>query len=300
MSELVVVADRSSATNRSLAAAFRANGVTTRRLGGRQLQATRLLGWLDGTIFLGRADVSRKLDGVGETFWELHRLERDGHAVLNGSRALLYCHDKLRTARALERAGLPHPRTVLVRKCRPELPFDGPYVVKPRFGSWGRGVERCETLAELHACLRRCSRRRFFAHRGVLVQEYVAGDPVDLRLIVAAGHAIGAIQRVAADGEWRTNVSLGGARVPVEAPPEARELAVAAAAAVGGDLVGVDLLPVDGGYVVLELNGAVDFTDDYGDDVFVRAARLLVPPVIELPLPDAGTPQLVPVPVETS
>ncbi len=296
---LVIVADRSSATNRSLAAAFRANGVSVRRLGGRQLQAARLLGRLDGSLLLGRADVSRKLDGVGETFWELQRLEREGLPVLNGTRALLRCHDKLRTALALRRAGLPHPATVFLRDCRAVPPFDGPWVVKPRFGSWGRGVERCETLAELRASLRRCARRRSFARRGVLVQEYVDSPPIDLRVIVAGGHAIGAIQRVAAADEWRTNVSLGGTRVPVDAPLEACDLAVAAAAAVGGDLVGVDLLHVDGGYVVLELNGAVDFTDQYGDDVFVRVARLLVPPVIELPLPESPTGQLAPVPIDT-
>ena len=294
---VVIVADRSSATNRSLAAAFRANGVPVRRLGARQLQAARLLGRLDGSLLLGRADVSRKLDGVGETFWELQRLERDGLPVLNGSRALLRCHDKLRTALALRRAGLPHPETMLVRDCAAVPPFAGPYVVKPRYGSWGRGVERCDTLAELRAALKRCARRRSFAHRGVLVQQYVNSPPIDLRVIVAAGHAIGAIQRVAASGEWRTNVSLGGTRVPVEAPAEARDLAVAAAAAVGGDLVGVDLLRVGDWYAVLELNGAVDFTHEYGDDVFVRAARLLAPPVIELPLPDAG--ELAPVPLES-
>jgi RimK family alpha-L-glutamate ligase len=298
MSEgVVIVADRSSATNRALASAFRANGVSVRRLGSRQLQAARLLGRLDGSMLLGRTDVSRKLDGVGETFWELQRLEREGLPVLNGTRSLLRCHDKLRTAIALRRAGLPHPETALVRDCNAVPPFDGPWVVKPRFGSWGRGVERCETLAELRACLKRCARRKSFPRRGVLVQEYVDSPPIDLRVIVAAGHAIGAIQRVAAAGDWRTNVSLGGTRVPIDAPLEARDLAVAAATAVGGHLVGVDLLPVAGGYEVLELNGAVDFTDQYGDDVFTRAARLLVPPVIELPLPDAG--QLAPVPVET-
>src|SRR3954470_2520999 len=120
---LVIVADRSSATNRALAGALRANGVSVRRLGSRQLQAARLLGRLDGSLLLGRADVSRKLNGVGETFWELQRVERDGQRVLNGSRALLRCHDKLRTATALERAGLPHPETMLVRDCNEIPPF---------------------------------------------------------------------------------------------------------------------------------------------------------------------------------
>jgi RimK family alpha-L-glutamate ligase len=297
---LVIVADRSSATNRSLAAAFRAAGIPAWRLGGAQLRAARLLRRLDGALFLGRADVSRRLDGVSEAFWELLRLEREGHSVLNGSRSLLGCHDKLRTAVLLARAGLPHPRTVLVRDVRAVPPFTGPYVVKTRFGSWGRGVERCENLTDLQARLKRVSRRRSFVRRGVLVQEYVENQARDLRVVVAGGHVVGAIERVAGPGEWRTNVSLGGTRLPVEPPPVARELACAAAAAVGGDLVGVDLLPVDGGYTVLELNGAVDFTELYGDDVFARAARLLVPPALELPVPEPQlVPQVAPVRIDT-
>jgi glutathione synthase/RimK-type ligase-like ATP-grasp enzyme len=90
---------------------------------------------------------------------------------------------------------------------------------------------------------------------------------------------VGAVSRHAAPGEWRTNIALGGRRVPAAPAREARELAVAAAEAVGGDLVGVDLLPCgDGGWTVLEVNGAADFTAAYslGEEVFsaVRAALL--------------------------
>ena len=105
----------------------------------------------------------------------------------------------------------------------------------------------------------------------------------DLRLIVAGGDVVGGAERVAAAGDWRTGVSLGGALRPADVPPEARALAVAAAAAVGADLVGVDLLPIDGDrYLVLELNGAVDFDESYSlddGDVFVEAARALSLPL---------------------
>ena len=100
----------------------------------------------------------------------------------------------------------------------------------------------------------------------------------DLRIVVAAGVAVGAISRVAAPGEWRTNIALGGTRVAVEPPPEALELAVRAAEAAGADLIGVDLLPDgDGGHTVLELNGAADFTREYrlDRDPFVAAAAEL-------------------------
>jgi [lysine-biosynthesis-protein LysW]--L-2-aminoadipate ligase len=102
-------------------------------------------------------------------------------------------------------------------------------------------------------------------------------------LIVAGGEVVGGGERVAAAGDWRTNVSLGGTLRPADLPPDARSLAVAAAAAVEADLVGVDLLPLGGeGYAVLELNGAVDFDERYsldGGDVFVEAARALSLPL---------------------
>jgi [lysine-biosynthesis-protein LysW]---L-2-aminoadipate ligase len=83
---------------------------------------------------------------------------------------------------------------------------------------------------------------------------------------------IGAVKRVARPGEWRTNVALGATRARVDPSPAACETAIAAATAIGAELVGVDLLPVGPGqHVVLELNGAVDFAPVYGTDVFSAA-----------------------------
>ena len=291
MTRIVIVAERGSVTNQALVAAFRSTGVPAQRLAARQLRAARLLGRLDGAVLLGRADVSGRLDGVGAAFWELRRLEREGWPVLNGSRALLRCHDKLQTAVQLRRAELPHPRTVLLRSADAVPHFAGPYVVKPRFGSWGRDVERCHDERELRSCLRRLARRRWFRAHGALVQEYLANGAVDLRLVVAAGQVVGAIERVAAAGEWRTNVSLGGSRRAVEPPAAACALALAAAAAVAADLVGVDLMPDNaGGYSIVELNGAADFTDLYGEQIFTRVADLLAPAPMRLPLPQTGLP----------
>ncbi len=80
------------------------------------------------------------------------------------------------------------------------------------------------------------------------------------------------------------------AGLPIDPSPAACELALAAAAAIGADLLGVDLLPVGPGrYVILELNGAVDFARSYdpGGDVFASAmqaltARLRSEPILPL------------------
>jgi hypothetical protein len=96
-----------------------------------------------------------------------------------------------------------------------------------------------------------------------------------------AGGSWVAIERVAAAGEWRTNIALGGSRRPATPTPEACVLATYAAAAVAGDLVGVDLLPLPNGhYIVLEVNGAVEFTSDHslaGRDVFEEVAGAIPP-----------------------
>jgi hypothetical protein len=87
--------------------------------------------------------------------------------------------------------------------------------------------------------------------------------------------------RVAAPGEWRTNVSVGGSLEPTDPPAEAVLLAEQAARALAIDLAGVDLLPAEDGFVVLELNGAVDFDERYtlaGRDLYGEIAWALALP----------------------
>ena len=64
------------------------------------------------------------------------------------------------------------------------------------------------------------------------------------------------IERRAAEGDWRSNVARGATAVPFDAPPDWHRMAVSAAAAIGADYAGVDLLPApDGRVYVLEVNG---------------------------------------------
>jgi RimK family alpha-L-glutamate ligase len=243
-----------------------------------------------GDVALGRLDVLPTLDGVDDGLWSLGRLAAAGVRVLNGPSALLAAHDKLLTARLLHGAGLPHPHTRLVAAGAPPPAVDGPVVVKPRFGSWGRDVVRCDDSEALARHLRSIATAGWFRRHGALVQELVEPRGFDLRVVVAGGAVVGAIERVAPAGEWRTNVALGARRLPTTPPPEARVLAIAAAAAADADLVGVDLLPDGAGWTVAELNGAVEFTAEYSleRDVFEAAGAELARLALGLPrLPDA-------------
>jgi len=229
-----------------------------------------------GDVALARIDVRRTLDGVEPGLRLLGRLAAKGVRLLNPPSAILASHDKLLTSRALKLAQLPHPATAYAA---PGEALDGelhpPVVVKPRFGSWGAGIRLCFDDAELAGALGEMEHEPWFERQGALVQELIPPCGYDLRLVVAAGEVVGAIQRVAAPGEWRTNVALGAVRRRVAPDAHAKHLAVAAAAAVGGDFVGVDLLPTSAmDYAVLEVNAAVDFTPAYALDGDVYAAAI--------------------------
>jgi ribosomal protein S6--L-glutamate ligase len=228
---------------------------------------------------LGRLDVRDTLDGIEPGCSQLEDLEHRGLTVLNRSLSLRLAHDKLATAGVLAASAVPHPRTVGLLRAdeHPPLPF--PFVLKPRYGSWGRDVLLCVDELTYGRALATYRVRPWFAACGAVAQQLVPPRGHDLRVVVAGGSVIGAIKRVAKRGEWRTNVALGAARVPVEPSPAACDLALAAAAAISGDLVGVDILPVSPGrYVVLEVNGAVDFSAEYapGGDVYASAMDALV------------------------
>jgi [lysine-biosynthesis-protein LysW]--L-2-aminoadipate ligase len=275
-----IVAHRSSETNLGLAGAappqFRAF-VLDPHTALRQLAA--------GTAALGRLDVLDTVDGVEPGLWQLERLAARGVIVLNPATALRLSHDKAATASALRAASLPHPETRFVEHPYADAPLPFPLVLKPRFGSWGRDVMLCSDQRDYDNALQTLASRPWYRRTGAIAQELVPPLGHDLRVLVAGGEVVGAVRRVAAPGEWRTNVALGATRVPAEPPPKACALALAAAAALGADLVGVDLLPIGPGrFVVLEVNGAVDFGEIYAPagDVFGSAMRALTRRLLEL------------------
>jgi RimK family alpha-L-glutamate ligase len=259
-SVIVALVGNPTRTNVQLAYAWRRLSVDARILWPGE--AGRVLGPDD--VAITRLDVVPTLDGIEPGLELVDELERRGVRVLNRPDALRAAHDKLLTAARLEDAGIPHPRTRHVEPGRPipDVPF--PCVLKPRFGSWGQDVFLCHTEEELARMLEVAARRPWWARQGAVLQELVGASPHrDLRVVLAGGRVAAAAQRIAAEHEWRTNVTLGGRVVKAELPEGAEDVALRAVRAIGIDFAGVDLIPVDEGWVVLELNGAVDFDRHY-------------------------------------
>lgn len=267
------VAGRLTPTNVAIVDAFRALDVPVALLPLEQVVRRAR----PGDAVLPRIDVAPTLDGIESDVDVLGELEARDVFVVNPAAAILASHDKLITALRLGLAGVPHPLTMHVDGPPERLAIEPPFVVKPRYGSWGRDIVLCRSRRELDRSLRALAGRSWFSRQGALVQELVPPCGHDLRVLVAGGSVVGAVRRVAANGEWRTNIALGGHRVPAAPCRPARELALEAAEAVGAGFVGVDLLPRDDGFVVVEINGCVDFTPEYsiGADVHLAVADAL-------------------------
>jgi RimK family alpha-L-glutamate ligase len=185
----------------------------------------------------------------------LHWLEDQGIPVINSPRALERSVDKFYTSALLHDAGLPTPETVVCEDfggAMATIREMGDAIVKPIFGSMGHGLVRVSDPDVAFRVLRPLQQTGAVFY----VQRAIDHDGRDIRAFVVGGRVIGAIEREARDGDWRTNVSRGGTARPIDLCDSCRDLAVRAAAAVGADYAGVDILRArDGSLYVLEVNG---------------------------------------------
>ena len=189
----------------------------------------------------------------------LHWLEDRGIPVINSPRAIERSVDKFYTTALLLQAGLPVPETVVCERAddamkaiRGMLEDGGEVIIKPIFGSMGHGLVRVGDVELAWRAVRALEQMRSVFY----VQRAIDHGGRDARLFVIGGKVIGAIERTAPAGDWRTNVARGGTAQPIDAPLEWRDYAISAARAVGADYAGVDILESRTGEpFVLEVNG---------------------------------------------
>jgi RimK family alpha-L-glutamate ligase len=183
----------------------------------------------------------------------LAQLEAAGVVVLNPAKAVEVAVDKYLTTARLARAGLRSPRTIACQTAGDAIQafeqLGGDVVVKPLFGSEGRGITRLNDEALALRAFKMLS-----ALGAVLyLQEFIPHEGFDCRLLWI-GDDVFAMRR-SSQSDWRTNVSRGAAAEPLHATAEMIDMAHRAAEAVGAPLAGVDLLPGrDGQWYVLEVN----------------------------------------------
>ena len=183
----------------------------------------------------------------------LGRLEASDTPVVNSARAIETAVDKFLASAKLEATGLTVPRTVVCQTADAAMnafhSLGGRVVIKPLFGSEGRGIARIED----EALALRAFKMLEQLGAVIYVQEFIAHEGCDLRLLVIGQRVVGMRRRNPLD--WRTNVSRGAATEPLEVTSNLGELALTAAGAVGAQIAGVDLLPgLDGKLYAIEVN----------------------------------------------
>lgn len=172
------------------------------------------------------------------------------------------CGDKLATSTALVHHGVPTTRIKVAFtpdsaiQAIEELGY--PVILKPAVGSWGRLLSKINDREAAEAVLEHKEILGSYHHSIFYIQEYIKKPGRDIRAFVIGDETVGAIYRYS--DHWITNTARGGQATGCPVTPELNQICLAAAKAVGGGIVGVDLLEdPDRGLLVNEVNYTIEF-----------------------------------------
>ena len=191
-------------------------------------------------------------------------LEQIGLPVVNSFSVSEICGNKLITSLILKKNNVPTPKTTFAfstesaRECMKKLGY--PLVVKPIIGSWGRGVYQIkdQSMADMMLDSRQENDNSF--SRIYYFQELIDRPSRDIRCIVIGDQIVASVFRYSSENEWRTNVAVGGRTEMAPLTSELNEIVLKASNAVGGGILGVDLMEdKERGYLVHEVNNTVEF-----------------------------------------
>jgi [lysine-biosynthesis-protein LysW]--L-2-aminoadipate ligase len=185
-----------------------------------------------------------------------------GIPTVNRVEVIQTCGDKLATTAALVRHHVPTPRVMVA--FTPEAALAAieqlgyPVVLKPTVGSWGRLLSKINDRQAAEAILEHKEVLGDYQHHIYYIQEYVDKPARDIRAFVVGNETICAIYRYS--DHWITNTARGGRAANCPVTPEIFHLSLAAARAVGGGVLAVDLLETsDGQLLVNEVNHTMEF-----------------------------------------
>lgn len=200
-------------------------------------------------------------------------LEAQGAIMINSSKILDICGNKLATSLLLSRNGVPSPKTIVAFSAESAIQavdsMGYPCVMKPIVGSWGRQVipvrdrETAEALIEFREQQGDSIQSIFY------IQEMIDRPPRDIRCITVGEEIVAHVYRYAPPDTWKTNVALGGRTEPCRLTRELEEIVHRASKTIGEGVLGVDVMEKQqtGELVVHEVNGTVEFKGAQGATV---------------------------------
>lgn len=199
--------------------------------------------------------------GASVTFYGaavVRQFEMMGVFSTTENQALTRSRDKLRSLQVLSRAGVGIPKTIFTNYSRDvesvvHAVGGAPCIIKLLEGTQGLGVVLAESRKAAVAVIESFNSLK----ARVIVQEFIAdASGVDIRALVVHGKVVGAMRRIAAEGEFRSNLHRGGTAEVITLSKEEEETAIAAAEALGLNVAGVDMLPSSRGPLVIEVNSS--------------------------------------------
>ena len=202
----------------------------------------------------------------------------NGQRVVNVYDVIATSGDKLVTSLALAKRGIPTPRTRVAFTPQTALEvieqMGYPVVLKPLNGSWGRLLAKINDRDAAETILEHKHTLGGYHHSIFYIQEYIDKPGRDIRSFVVGGEVIAAIYRHAP--HWITNTARGGEATACPITPEIECISRAAAEAVGGGVVAVDVLEAqDGRLLVSEVNHTPEFRNSIAPTGVDIAARIV-------------------------
>jgi [lysine-biosynthesis-protein LysW]--L-2-aminoadipate ligase len=184
-----------------------------------------------------------------------------GLPVVNEPETAAICADKAHNSLVLAGAGIPTPRTEVAFTKEAALEtieaLGYPCVLKPVVGSWGRLMAKIDSRDAAEAILEHKETLGHYEHKVFYIQEFVEKPGRDIRVLATDGEPIAAMAR--SSDHWLTNAAKGGQTDVIEPDGSMLDLVERASDAVGGGLLGVDLMETGEGYTVHEVNHTVEF-----------------------------------------
>jgi [lysine-biosynthesis-protein LysW]--L-2-aminoadipate ligase len=252
--------------------AFAAHGVPVDLIDDRQL----VIEMHDNDALRGHDVVLERCINQSRALYTLELLNSWAVPTVNTAHVAAVCGNKFSTTCALIQNRVPTPRTFLA--FTPESALEAietlgyPAVLKPAVGSWGRLISKVNDREAAEAVLEHKSILGSYHHSIFYIQEYIAKPQRDIRTFVVGGETICGIYRTSA--HWITNTARGGQASNCPITPELDALSLAAARAVGGGVVAIDVLEApDGQLLVNEVNYTMEFRnsiDTTGVDIPAR------------------------------
>lgn len=190
-------------------------------------------------------------------------LEGKGVSVINPLHTSIYAGNKLFTHTLLTEKGVPTPFSAVAfsREAALELleKRGFPMVLKPTVGSWGRMIALLKDRDSAEGIME--TRDKMYPiYQVYYLEEMVKRPPRDIRAIMVGEKIVAAIYRYSGEGQWKTNMALGGRAEPLKVTKELEDICIKAKNAVHGEIIGVDLMESEEkGLVVHEVNNTTEY-----------------------------------------